>query len=135
MNSDGSRNPDYGQYVVRMKLRTKSFALRVIRLCRKLPKEFVSRVIGGQLLRAGTSVGSNYRAACRARTAREFTAKIRIVMEEADESHFWLELIAEAEILPTALLTPLTAEAAELVAIFTSAHAKATQRSRKRSAD
>ena len=79
-----------------LKDRTKQFALRVIRLCEALPKGRTADVIGGQLLRCGTSVGANYRAACRARSPAEFIAKMGIVEEECDESLFWMELMIEA---------------------------------------
>ena len=125
-------DPIYDEYVRKMKLRTKTFALRIIKLCQSLSKDFVSRTIAGQLLRAGTGVGANYRAACRARTPREFTSKIRVVMEEADESLFWLELILESGIMSSNKLLPLTGEADELVAIFTAAHTKAASISKKR---
>ena len=91
--------------------RTKQFALRVIRLVDALPNTLAGRKIGDQLLRAGTSVGANYRAACRGRSKAEFIAKIGIVEEEADESAYWMELIMEAELLSVARVSPLHAEA------------------------
>ena len=100
-----------------LKPRTKRFALRVIRLVRSLPNDDVARVISKQLLRSGTSVGANYRAACRARSPAEFCAKMGIVEEEADESAYWMELLIEAEIVKEQLLEELLAEANELVAI------------------
>ena len=99
--------------------RTKQFALRVLRLYRALPARGEARVIGKQLLRSGTSVGANYRAACRARSRAEFVAKLGIVLEEADESLFWLELLQESGIIRSTLLTPLLQEANELTSIFT----------------
>jgi four helix bundle protein len=75
-------------------------------------------LIGNQVFRSGTSVGANYRAACRARSKAEFIAKLGIVLEEADETLYWLELLAETEIFPTPRLQPLMAEGEELVAIF-----------------
>jgi four helix bundle protein len=75
-----------------LKQRTKSFALRIIKVVDALPKTRSANVIGNQLLRSGTSVGANYRAACRARSPAEFVAKLGIVEEEADESGYWLEL-------------------------------------------
>ena len=80
-------------------LRTKQFALRVIKLVDALPTTIAGRKIGDQLLRAGTSVGANYRAACRGRSKAEFIAKLGIVEEEADESAFWMELIMQAQLL------------------------------------
>ena len=88
-------------------------------MCRSLPKSKEADVIGKQLLRCGTSVGANYRAACRARSQADFISKITVVEEEADESAFWMELIIEAEILKKQLVTALLQEANELTAIFT----------------
>jgi four helix bundle protein len=79
-----------------LKKRTKDFALRVIRLYRSLPRTAEARVLGTQLLRSSTSIGANYRAACRGRSRAEFIAKLGVVLEEANETVFWLELIAEA---------------------------------------
>jgi four helix bundle protein len=101
-----------------LKKRTKDFALRVIRLVTSLPRSLVSDVIGKQLLRAGTAVGANYRAACRARSAAEFRAKLGIVEEEADESAYWIELLTEAGIVRPEMLEGLHGEANELVAIM-----------------
>jgi four helix bundle protein len=101
-----------------LKQRTKQFALRVIRLFRSLPKNDEARVIGRQLLRSSTSVAANYRAACRARSKAEFTAKMGVVVEEMDESTFWLELLIESELMPELRLRNLVAEAKELLAIF-----------------
>lgn len=98
--------------------RTKEFALRVIRLYRSLPQQAESRTIGYQLLRSGTSVGANYRAACRARSRNEFISKIGIVLEEADESVFWLELLRDAELVRPHKLAALIKEANELTSIF-----------------
>ena len=81
------------------KLRTKQFALRIMRLVDSLPKTRTAFQVGGQLLRAGTSVGANYRAACRGRSTAEFCSKLGIVEEEADESVYWLELIADAKLV------------------------------------
>ncbi|MBK6710506.1 MAG: four helix bundle protein [Candidatus Promineifilaceae bacterium] len=100
-----------------MQERTKNFALRVIRLINTLPDTPTTRVIGNQLLRSATSVGANYRAACRAKSDADFLYKLSIVEEEADESLYWLELILEAEIVREPLLQPLLQEANELVAI------------------
>ena len=103
-----------------LKLRTKSFALRIIGLVDNLPVGRTAEVIGRQLLRSGTSVGANYRAACRAKSAADFIAKLGIVEEEADECIYWMELLAEANILPLTRLQPLMTEADELVAITVS---------------
>lgn len=104
-----------------LKIRTKSFALQIIDLYRKLPGSEEAKIIGKQLLRSGTSIGANYRAACRSRSRAEFNSKIGIVLEEADESVFWLELLSSARIFPKASLDDLLAEANELTAIFVAA--------------
>lgn len=100
------------------KLRTKRFALRVIRVVQALPKTAEAQTIGNQLLRAGTSVGSNYRAACRAKSTADHINKLKIVEEEADETLYWLELLVEAEIMPHTLLTDLMKEGDEILAII-----------------
>jgi four helix bundle protein len=101
-----------------LKKRTKEFAVRIINLVNALPKNSIGRTIGNQLLRAGTSVGSNYRAACRAKSKADFIYKINIVEEETDESAFWLELIIEVELFPENKVRDLLNEANELTAIF-----------------
>jgi four helix bundle protein len=111
-----------------LKHRTKAFALRVIRLVEALPKSRTGDVISRQLLRAATSVGANYRAACRARSQVEFAAKIGIVEEEADEAAYWLELIVESGLLPAAKVQELLAEANELIAIFVASARTAKRR-------
>ncbi|MEY2489688.1 MAG: hypothetical protein QOC70_1630 [Verrucomicrobiota bacterium] len=100
-----------------LKDRTKQFALRVLKLVAALPKTIEGRAIASQLVRCGTSVAANYRATCRARSKAEFIAKVGIVLEEA-EALLWLELIAEANLLPSKRVDPLLAEANELVAIM-----------------
>jgi four helix bundle protein len=100
-----------------MKLRTKSFALRVIQAVNSLPKGKASDVIGRQLLRSGTSVGANYRAACRAKSTADFINKMSIVEEEADESGFWIELLTESGLTSDQRLGGLKAESRELLAI------------------
>ena len=101
-----------------LKRRTKRFALRVIRLVRALPRNPVGDITGRQLFRAGTSVGANYRSACRAQSAADFVAKMHIVQEEADESLYWMELLTEARILAKPRVESLMEEARELVAII-----------------
>ena len=101
-----------------MKKRTKEFAKRVINLCRKLPRTEEARLVRNQIFRAGTSVGSNYRAACRGRSKADFISKLGIVLEEADESLYWMEIIVETNIMKADLLTALMEEANELIAIF-----------------
>ncbi len=114
-----------------LKERTKQFALRVVRLCTALPSTQASRVVGGQLLRSGTSVGSNYRAACRARSRADFISKIGIVEEEADESAFWLELLIESGTMPKRRLSPLLTEANEICAIAARSGRTAKQNSKR----
>ena len=99
--------------------RTKKFAYRVLHLFRELPSSTEAQVVGKQLLRSGTSVAANYRAVCRARSKAEFIAKIGIVVEEADESLFWLEFIDDNALMKHERLQPLVREALELTAIFT----------------
>lgn len=101
-----------------LKERTKQFALRIIRVVDALPKTTSGRAIGNQLVRAGTAVGANYRAACRGRSRAEFIAKLGVVIEEADECGYWLELIMETGLLPRSRIEPLHQEANELAAIF-----------------
>jgi four helix bundle protein len=101
-----------------LKKRTKQFALRVLKLVAALPNTVAGRAIGGQLVRSGTSVGSNYRAACRGRSRAEFIAKLGIVEEEADESGYWMEVIIEGELLKPNQVQPLLDEANELTKIF-----------------
>ncbi len=98
--------------------RTKQFAFRIIRLFKALPRSTEALVVGKQLLRSGTAVAANYRAVNRARSRAEFIAKLGVVLEEADETVFWLEALIEAGVVKTALLEPLLKEANELVAIF-----------------
>jgi len=98
--------------------RTKLFALRVIKLYQSLPKSGESQVIGKQILKCGTSVAANYRAACRARSKAEFFSKISIVVEEADETLFWIELLIESKIVSAEKLTLLSKETTELLSIF-----------------
>lgn len=101
-----------------MKQRTRQFALRIIKLVQSLPADRVAGTLGHQLLRCGTSVGANYRAACRARSDFEFRAKLGIVEKEGDESAHWMELLIEAGLVPAQRLENLQQEANELVAII-----------------
>jgi len=100
-----------------LKQRTKEFALNTVRLVERLPRGRAAEVIGRQLLRSGTSVAANYRSARRARSRREFIAKMGIVEEEADESSLWLDLLVEAGLVPSAQVAALRDEADQLVAI------------------
>ena len=102
-----------------LKRRTKRFALDVMDLCDQLPGTGKGRVITQQLIRSATSVGANYRAACRARSQAEFIAKLGVVIEEADESAYWIELTIESGLLEREVAEVLWREADELVAIMT----------------
>jgi four helix bundle protein len=102
-----------------LKERTKQFALAVLKLVDELPPTLKGRLIGHQLGDAGTSVGANYRAACRARSKKEFISKLGTVIEEADESAFWLELVIGTQILKRERVLPLWQEASEITAIMT----------------
>ena len=98
--------------------RTKAFAVRIIKAFARLPRGEAVRVIGRQFLRSGTSLAANYRAACRARSSADFISKISVVVEETDETLFWLELLVEAELAKKSLLESLMTVCDELVKIF-----------------
>ncbi|MBL8818436.1 MAG: four helix bundle protein [Planctomyces sp.] len=102
---------------VELKRRTKQFALRVMKLVTALPLDTIGKTIGTQLVRSATSVGANYRAACRGRSKAEFIAKLQIVIEEADEFCYWLDLIIEGALLPESKVALLLDEANQLTAI------------------
>jgi len=101
-----------------LRARTKQFAIRIVRLFRSLPKNDEARIVGKQVLRAGTSVAANYRAVCRARSRAEFISKMGVAVEEADETVFWLEILVETGIIPRVRMEKLLAEANELLAIL-----------------
>ena len=101
-----------------LKTRCKQFALRVIHLVRSLPDDKVGRPIANQLIRSGTSVAANYRAACLAKSRADFVSKVGTAAEEADESALWMELIIEDNILPADKVIPLCQEAADITSIF-----------------
>ncbi len=111
-----------------MKQWTKAFALRVIRLVEALPRSKTAYVIGGQLLKSGTSVGANYRASCRARSRPDCIAKMGIVEEETDESMYGMELLVEAGLMPEERIKNLYEEADEILAITVSSIRTARQR-------
>jgi len=115
-----------------LKKRTKQLALMIIKLVEDLPNTKAGRTIGNQIIRSGTSVAANYRAACRARSNADFISKITIVEEECDETLFWLELIAEANLLKKEKLQDMLKEADELTAIFT-ASGKTTRQNNPKS--
>jgi four helix bundle protein len=104
---------------VDLRVRTKHFALRVIRLFTALPRRIEAEVIGKQVLRSGTSVGANFREAHRARSNAEFTSKLGDCLKELEETCYWLELLCDAEIISSDRLAPLQDECNQLIAIMT----------------
>lgn len=114
-----------------MKHRTKGFALRALRLIDALPNTRSGRVLASQLGRSGTSVGANYRSACRSRSTAEMISKLAVVEEEADESAFWMELTVEHGLLPAKKVEPLLREADELTAIMVASRRTLQRRNRK----
>ncbi|OLA95747.1 MAG: four helix bundle protein [Verrucomicrobia bacterium 13_2_20CM_55_10] len=108
--------------------RTRRFALRVLKLVDVLPSTAAGRAISNQLVRSATSVGANYRAACRARSRAEFVAKLGTVLEEADESLYWLELIRDAKLVSEHRISLLLREADELTAIVVTGRKSATKK-------
>jgi four helix bundle protein len=111
------RNTAMARSPEEFKKRTKRFALRVIRLVETLEKRGASEVIGKQLLRSASSVGANYRSACRARSPAEFCAKLGVVEEEADESAYWIELLIDSGLVRESLLKNLLEEANAITAM------------------
>jgi len=107
--------------------RTKDFALRIIKLVNALPNNTAGRAIGNQLIRSGTSVAANYRAACRGRSKAEFIAKLGTVEEEADESALWMELIIESKLMDENLIKSLWQESVELTKIMASSKISARE--------
>src|SRR5205085_12651742 len=113
-----------------LKNRTFDFGIRVVSAVEALPKTETARIVGRQLLRAGTSVGANYRAAARARSRADFVAKLGIVEEECDESSFWMEMVIALKLVKKGRLPSLLTESTELLAI-TVASIKTARRSRR----
>ena len=103
-----------------LKSRTKQFALRIIRLFRSLPKSPDAQVIGKQLFRSGTSIGAQYREACRPRSDAEFISKMTSALQELDETSYWLELLVEGNFIDASKLGDLMDETEQLTAIFAS---------------
>lgn len=101
-----------------LKQRTKAYGLRVIRAVQALPRSDVARTLGQQLLRAGTSVGANYRAACRGKSRPDFINKLKIAEEECDESLYWMELLVDSALIPARRLMLLQQEGSEILAIL-----------------
>ncbi|HEU4323974.1 MAG TPA: four helix bundle protein [Roseiflexaceae bacterium] len=116
-----------------LRTRTKSFALRIIRLYASLPKQTDAQVLGKQLLRSGTSIGANYREAYRARSKAEFTAKVGDCLKEAEETMYWIELLIDSSIIPANQLAHLLDEANQLTAIFVSSLKKQKGQTQSRS--
>jgi four helix bundle protein len=116
---------DYGEtkveFVENFRKKTKQLSIDVVKFCKKLPRDTVNYVIVNQLVKSATSVGANYRSACRARSKKEFFSKICVVVEEADETQFWLEVIRESEIDLSREVTRLHGEATEILAVVTKA--------------
>ena len=113
-----------------LKTRTKAFALAVLALAREIPKDSSGVALVGQLVRAGTGVAANYRAACRATSRADFISKLTTAEEEADESSFWLEVLSESGIIPARRIEPLLDEAGQLTAIIV-ASAKTAKANRR----
>jgi four helix bundle protein len=114
-----------------LKKRTRNFAVRIVRLFRALPSCSEARVVGQQLLRSGTSVAANYRAACKARSPADFISKLGIVEEEADETVFWLEFLVDTGLMRRERMLDLTDEAKQLTAIFAASRRTAKGNNRK----
>ncbi len=108
--------------------RTEAFAVRIVKLYKSLPYTGDAQVLGKQLLRCSTSVAANYRAACRGRSRAEWIAKIGLVVEEADESVFWLEMLIDCDIVPQARLADLLREGHELNEMFTASQGTAKRK-------
>ena len=111
-----------------MKERTKAFAVQIVRFYKNLPRTDEARVLGRQMLRSGTSVAANYRAVCRGKSQPDFISKLGTVVEEADETLLWLELLEEGDVCPAEPLTDLKREANELLRIFSSSLATARRK-------
>ncbi|MBN8422203.1 MAG: four helix bundle protein [Verrucomicrobia bacterium] len=116
-----------------LKERTMDFAVRVLKMVNALPRTTAGRTVGGQIARSSTSVAANYRAALRAKSDADFINKITIVLEEADESAFWLELAERAELLPPKRLKALRQESEELTKIFNATRSTTKRRTRAKS--
>jgi four helix bundle protein len=110
--------------------RTKEFALRIVRMATALPRSTAANVLGGQVLRSGTSVGAQYREACRSRSPAEFISKMESAIQELDETSYWLELLADSSIVSSKRLVDLRRETDELIAIFT-ASVKTAKKNRR----
>lgn len=116
---------------IELRVRTKQFALRIVRLSNELPRTSAGQVLGKQVLRSGTSVGANYREAFRGRSHAEFTAKCGDALREIEETGYWLELLAESGLVKSQKLEPLRHECDELIAIFVAIVKKAKERQKE----
>ncbi|MHC2992173.1 hypothetical protein OB13_11445 [Pontibacter sp. HJ8] len=123
-----SKQVDKEQFVERFRQRTKQLALEVIRFSKDLPKTEEATIMKRQLLRSATSVAANYRAACRARSSAEFYSKISIVIEEADETLFWLELLSESGSTTIAKVAELKKETTEILSVMAKARSNTTKK-------
>lgn len=119
------------EFAKKMQRRTMEFAVQVVKFFIKLPRTDEARVPGKQLLRAGTSVGANYRAVCRSKSEADFISKMGTVVEEADECGFWLDLLVNSGVCPTAVVQPLKTEADELLRIFSTSLNTAKENARR----
>jgi four helix bundle protein len=112
----------------RLRERTRRFSVRILNLYQVLSAKPAGRIIGNQLLRSGTAIGANYRAACRSRSAGEFAARIAVALEEADETAYWLELLVETALISPGRLSDLARECEEFIRIFSAARHTTRQR-------
>lgn len=126
----GGMGEEQGKERVDLRVRTKLFALRVIRMFTALPRSPAADVIGRQVLKSGTSVGANFREAHRARSDAEFVSKVGDCLKELDETCYWLELLIEAELIGVNRLRPLLEECNEPIAIMTTISKKVKSRTR-----
>lgn len=131
MDEDDDEFRQDATYAEKLKKRTKDFAIRIVKLYRALPNTGDARVIRNQFLRSGTAIAANYRASCRARSNAEFIAKIGIVVEEADETVFWLEMLVDCEIFSETKMKEMIQEGNELLAIFAASQSTAKKNSKK----
>lgn len=119
--SENERN----EFIRKLQHRTKKFAIEIIEMCNHLPKNKASDVVSYQIIKSATSQAANYRAACRARSKAEFFAKMSIVVEESDETSFWLEMLKDARLIDDDTFQKLHQESEELLSIFSTARKNA----------
>jgi len=116
-----------------LRARTRQFAIDVIKLCLALPKDDLMRIVRPQLIRAATGVAANYRAACRGRSSKEFASRLGVVVEEADESELWLDVLETLEYRPAERIRSLRNEASQIVAIMAKSRSTTLENLRRRS--